>query len=213
MIYKTGWEISVRILLCIIRKFFLYLVLISHFYGILIEDKTLLNAQHCDMIELIIEMSGVYRMKILVDADACPVKEIIEDTAAKLQLPVVMLIDTSHILTSDYSEIISVSKAPDAVDFALINRTSRGDIVVTQDYGVAAMALGKGAYAIHPGGKVYTDSNIDVMLMERDIAKKCRRAGERIGGHAKKRTSADNERFFDSFLLLCKKAMSENSVQ
>jgi uncharacterized protein YaiI (UPF0178 family) len=152
-------------------------------------------------------------MKILVDADACPVKDIIEETAAKYRLPVLMLIDTSHILTSDYSEIILVSKAPDAVDFALINRTVRGDIVVTQDYGVAAMALGKGAYAIHPSGKNYTDNNIDVLLMERDIAKKCRRAGERIGGHAKKRTSADNERFAGAFTMLCEKALENDSLK
>ncbi len=146
-------------------------------------------------------------MKILVDADACPVKDIIETVAESLRIPVVMLIDTSHILSSRYSEIILVSKAPDAVDFALINRTSKGDIVVTQDYGVAAMALGKGAYAIHPGGKLYTEYNIDIMLMERDIAKKCRRSGERIGGHAKKRTSADDNRFTEAFIRLCNNAI------
>lgn len=148
-------------------------------------------------------------MKILVDADACPVKEIIEDIAKEHKIPVIMLIDTSHILASDYSEIISVSKARDAVDFALINRTVKGDIVVTQDYGVAAMALGKGAYVIHPGGKLFTDHNIDIMLMERDIAKKCRRAGERVGGHTKKRTAADNDRFAKAFTQLCKKAMEK----
>jgi uncharacterized protein YaiI (UPF0178 family) len=147
-------------------------------------------------------------MRILVDADACPVKEIIEAIAIKLQLPVIMFIDTSHILSSEYCEIVSVSKAPDAVDFALINRTARGDVVVTQDYGVAAMALGKGAYAIHPGGKVYTESNIDVMLMERDIAKKCRRAGERVKGHSKKRTSEDDIRFAVAFEKLCEKAQA-----
>ena len=146
-------------------------------------------------------------MKILVDADACPVKEIIETEARKLGILVVMLIDTSHILTSDYSEIILVSKAPDAVDFALINRTAKGDIVVTQDYGVAAMALGKGAYAIHPGGKIYSNDNIDILLMERDIAKKCRRSGERIKGHTRKRTTADDDRFYNSFIKLCTKAM------
>jgi len=148
-------------------------------------------------------------MKILVDADACPVKEIIEKIAKELEIPVIMLIDTSHILSSSYSEIISVSKAPDAVDFALINRTNKGDIVVTQDYGVAAMALGKCAYAIHQSGKVYTDNNIDQMLMERHIAKKNRRAGERVSGHAKKRTEGENERFADSFYQLCKMATSE----
>jgi uncharacterized protein YaiI (UPF0178 family) len=144
-------------------------------------------------------------MKILVDADACPVKDIIERVAKDYGLPVMMLIDTSHILTSTYSEVVLVSKAPDAVDFALINRTVRGDIVVTQDYGVAAMALGKGAYAIHPSGKIYTDSNIEVLLMERDIAKKCRRDGARIKGHAKKRTNADDDHFTKAFISLCEK--------
>lgn len=150
-------------------------------------------------------------MKILVDADACPVKEIIEKVAEKMQIPVVMFIDTSHILSSQYSEIISVSKAPDAVDFALINRCGKGDVVVTQDYGVAAMALGKGAYAIHPQGKIYTDSNIEVMLLERDIAKRCRRAGERIKGHSRKRTAEDDNRFLESFNKLCKKAMEKQN--
>lgn len=150
-------------------------------------------------------------MKILVDADACPVKGLIEEIAARWKLPVVMLIDTSHCLTSDYSEIILVSKAPDAVDFALINRTVRGDVVVTQDYGVATMALGKGAYAIHPNGKVYTDSNIEILLMERDIAKKCRRSGDRIKGHTKKRTSADDNHFASSFSKLILKALESQA--
>ncbi len=154
-------------------------------------------------------------MKILVDADACPVKEIIERIAKVHQLPVLMFIDTSHILYSDYSEIILVSKAPDAVDFALMNRTEKGDIVVSQDYGVAAMALGKGAYAIHPAGKLYSDSNIDILLMERDIAKQYRSAGKRWGGNnhptgrAKKRTTADDERFEKAFLDLCNQACHE----
>ena len=97
------------------------------------------------------------------------------------------------------------------MDLAFKNRTQKADIVVTQDYGVAAMALGKGAYVIHPKGKIYTDDNIEILLMERDIAKQCRRAGERIGGHTKKRTSADNERFATAFMQLCKTA-SENQV-
>lgn len=151
-------------------------------------------------------------MKILVDADACPVKEIIEEIAAKHKIPVLMFIDTSHILFSDYSEIISVSKAPDAVDFALINRTDKGDIVVTQDYGVAAMALGRGAYAIHQSGKVYTNQNIDQMLMERHIAMKARRAGERVKGHMKKRTSVQDKYFTEAFKALCEKAAADQEL-
>jgi uncharacterized protein YaiI (UPF0178 family) len=147
-------------------------------------------------------------MKILVDADACPVKDTIEKIAMQYHIPVIMLIDTSHILTSDYSEIVLVSKAPDAVDFALINRTDKGDIVVTQDYGVAAMALGKAAYAIHPGGRIYTNDNIELLLMQRDIVKHSIRAGERISSHTKKRTGADDVRFAEAFEKLCKKALN-----
>lgn len=145
-------------------------------------------------------------MKILVDADACPVKDIIEDIAIKLEIPVLMLIDTSHILHSEYSQVISVSQAPDAVDFALINRTEKGDIVVTQDYGVAAMALGKGAYAIHHNGRVYTDYNIDIMLMERDYAKRLRQSGRRAKGHNKKRTHKQDLQFAEAFEMLCIRA-------
>ena len=76
----------------------------------------------------------------------------------------------------------------------------KGDIVVSQDYGVAAMALGKGAYAIHQSGKWYTDENIDRMLMERHLNKKARRGSSKnhIKG-PKKRTSEDDERFAQSF--------------
>ncbi len=148
-------------------------------------------------------------MKVLVDADACPVKEIIEKTAMEFELPVMMFIDTSHILSSDYSEIILVSQSPDAVDFALINKTKKGDIVVTQDYGVAAMALGRGAYAIHYNGKRFTDHNIEQLLMERDIAKRCRRNGERIRGHKGKRTTQDDIQFGNSFTRLCQEAVNQ----
>lgn len=146
-------------------------------------------------------------MKILVDADACPVKHIIERIAKEHAIPVVMVIDTSHILTSDYSEILQVSKAPDAVDIALINRTSPGDIVVTQDYGVASMALGKRAYGINQNGRYYTDDNIDMLMFERHISKKQRRAGNRTSS-IKRRTKEDDEKFGESFQNLIKKILS-----
>ena len=148
-------------------------------------------------------------MKILVDADACPVKVIIERVAKKLAIPVIMVIDTSHILESDYSEIIQVSKAPDAVDIALINRTAPGDIVVTQDYGVASMALGKRAYAINQNGRYYTEENIDMLMFERHISKKQRRAGNRSGS-MKKRSKEDDEHFEVSFLRLCQQCSNNH---
>ena len=146
-------------------------------------------------------------MKIFVDADACPVIDIVEDIATKYNIPVTLLCDTNHVLTSDYSEVIVVGAGADAVDYKLISICHRGDIVVTQDYGVAAMALGKGAFAIHQSGKWYTNENIHQMLMERHLNKKARRASSR--NHIKgprKRTEEDDQRFAESFEKLLRKA-------
>lgn len=118
-------------------------------------------------------------MHIYVDADACPVTDIVERIAQKFKLPVTLLCDTNHMLQSDYSEVIVVGAGADAVDYKLIGLCHKGDIVVSQDYGVAVMALGKGAYGIHPSGKWYTDENIDQMLMERHLNKKARRSSNR----------------------------------
>ena len=149
-------------------------------------------------------------MEIYVDADACPVVDIVEKTAIKYQIPVTLLCDTNHVLTSGYSEVIVVGAGADAVDYKLISLCHRGDIVVSQDYGVAAMALGKGAYAIHQSGKWYTDENIDQMLMERHLNKKARRASHKnhLKG-PKKRTEEDDERFAQSFEQLIKAVLKE----
>ena len=145
-------------------------------------------------------------MKIFVDADACPVVRIVEKIAEKYEVQVTLLCDTNHVLSSDYSEVMIIGAGADAVDFKLISLCQQGDIVVTQDYGVAAMALGKKAYAIHQSGKWFTDENIDQMLMERHLAKKARRGSSK--NHLKgprKRTAEDDRRFEESFeKLLCK---------
>lgn len=146
-------------------------------------------------------------MTIFIDADACPVVGIVEDIATKYNIPVTLLCDTNHVLISDYSEVVVVGAGADAVDYKLISICHRGDIVVTQDYGVAAMALGKGAFAIHQSGKWYTNENIDQMLMERHLNKKARRASSR--NHIKgprKRTDEDDQRFAESFEKLLLRA-------
>ena len=135
-------------------------------------------------------------MQIFVDADACPVVAIIEKIAKDNSVPVMLLCDTNHVLSSTYSKVVVVGAGADAVDYKLI----KGDIVVSQDYGVAAMALGKGAYAIHQSGKWYTDDNIDQMLMERHLSKKARRSSRKCHVKGpKKRTEEDDERFAQSF--------------
>lgn len=137
---------------------------------------------------------------IYVDADACPVVHIVEQVAENNNIQVMLLCDTNHVLHSDYSEVRVIGAGADAVDFALISLCKKSDIVVTQDYGVAAMALGKGAYAIHQSGKWYTDENIDQMLMERHMNKKARRAsGKNHMKGQKKRTEDDDIRFRQSF--------------
>lgn len=149
-------------------------------------------------------------MHIFIDADACPVVGIVEKTAKKYNLPVTLLCDTNHILYSDYSEVIVVGAGADAVDYKLISICHKGDIVVSQDYGVAAMALGKGAYAIHQSGKWYTNDNIDQMLMERHLNKKARRGSHK--NHLKgpgKRTEEDDLRFTQSFERLILKVLEK----
>ena len=156
-------------------------------------------------------------MQIFVDADACPVVGIVEKVAKEHSIPVTLLCDTNHVLSSDYSEVIVVGAGADAVDYKLISICHRGDIVVSQDYGVAAMALGKGSqgpvdlgfepteaerrpYAIHQSGKWYTNENIDQMLMERHLNKKARRAsGKNHLKGPRKRTAEDDEHFRASF--------------
>ena len=149
-------------------------------------------------------------MKILVDADACPVVRITEQVAKEKGISVTLLCDTNHVLQSDYSEVITVGAGADAVDFKLVSICRKGDLVVTQDYGVAAMILGKGAYGIHQSGKWYTNENIDQMLMERHMAKKARNAKKKhhLKGPAK-RTVEDDQHFEDSLRRLIDVVRSE----
>ena len=147
-------------------------------------------------------------MRIYVDADACPVIPIVEQVAEKsFERPKkrteeddVRFQRSFEKLVKTINKIKIIGAGADAVDFALINLCGKNDIVVTQDYGVAAMALGKGAYAIHQSGKWYTDENIDQMLMERHLSKKARRAsGKNHLKGPKKRTEEDDVRFKRSF--------------
>lgn len=137
-------------------------------------------------------------MKILVDADACPVKDIIEEVAREYQLGLVLISNINHLIESNYGEVQVVDGAAQAADMAIINRTRPGDIVVTQDYGLASMVLAKGGLAIHPMGKQFTEKNIDGLLMQRFINYRARKAGQRING-PRKRNAADN-RFFQEKL-------------
>lgn len=149
---------------------------------------------------------------VLVDADACPVVQEATRLARERGLPITLLCDEHHALFSDYAQVRCISSGADAVDIALMNLCRRGDVVVTQDYGVAAMALGRGALAIHHTGRRYTDDNIDRMLMERHLAKKARRASSKHHMKGPSRyTDEDRACFCAAFAALLDEAIKNRS--
>ena len=119
-------------------------------------------------------------MKILVDADGCPVKDIILKVAKEYDVELVMVKNVCHEIYDDYAKIITVEKGRDVADIELINNTGSGDIVVTQDYGVAALALAKKAAAINQNGWVYTDDNIEGLLMKRHMNQQMRKKHKKV---------------------------------
>ena len=145
-------------------------------------------------------LKGLIIMKIIVDADACPVKEIILKTAEKYNIPVVMVTDTSHIMDLP-CEVITVDKGRDSADIAIANLAKKGDIAVTQDYGLACTLMARGSHTVNQNGFLYTDKNIDQLLMRRHISAKQRRGGKR-SGHINARTAEDDRRFEECLVRL-----------
>ncbi|CEH32926.1 YaiI/YqxD family protein [Romboutsia lituseburensis] len=143
-------------------------------------------------------------MKILIDADGCPVVDITIEVAKVFNIDVLIMCDTSHVFNKPGIETIVLSKGADSVDFALVNKVAKGDIIVTQDYGLAAMVLAKGGYPISQNGKIYTNENIDQLLFNRHISKKIRKSGGKTRG-PKKRQKEDDILFEKNLIQLCEK--------
>ena len=133
-------------------------------------------------------------MRICIDADACPVTNLAIKIANEFKLPCTLFCDTAHIMNRAGAETITVSKGADSVDFALVNYIQKEDIVITQDYGLAAMCLSRGARVLHQDGMEYTNDNIEALLLSRHESAKFRRAGGRTRGN-KPRTAAQDEAF------------------
>ncbi len=132
--------------------------------------------------------------RILIDADGCPVVDIAVRLAKEYQAECLILCDTSHVFEKNGAVTLTFSKGADSVDFALVNMLKAGDIVVTQDYGLAAMCLARGAVPVSQNGMEYSAHNIDALLLARHTARKIRNAGGRLKGPAK-RTSAQDKDF------------------
>lgn len=133
-------------------------------------------------------------MQIFIDADGCPVIDIVVKVAKQYNIKCTIICDTCHSFQIDGVDVITVDKGADSADFMLVNLLHKGDIAVTQDYGLAAMCLAKCAYPINQNGMIYDDTNIDSLLLARHTAKKIRRAGGHLKG-PKKRTISQNMDF------------------
>ncbi|HMA59187.1 MAG TPA: YaiI/YqxD family protein [Halanaerobiales bacterium] len=142
-------------------------------------------------------------MRIIIDGDACPVIDLAESIAHKFNIELILFCDYNHDIKLNYGRVVKVDQSYQSVDMKIINFAKRKDIIITDDYGLASLALSKKASAINSKGKIYTDKNIDTLLMKRHINKKIRRAG---GRHptAKKRSKKDDEKFKINLIQLIK---------
>lgn len=140
-------------------------------------------------------------MKILVDADACPVKEIIIYETKKLQIPVTLVSSFSHFSSQEYPEHVEtvyVEAGPDAADFKIVQLANKEDIIVTQDYGLASLLLPKDCIVLHHKGFEYKSETIDTMLQTRHLSAIARKSGQRTKG-PKAMSLEDKEKFTDLF--------------
>lgn len=131
---------------------------------------------------------------VLIDADGCPVVDLTIRICRACSVPVLILCDTAHRIERDGVETMVFDKGADSVDFALVNRVRPGDVVITQDYGLAAMCLSRRARVLNQNGLEYTADNIDGLLEQRHHSKKLLRAGKHLKGPAK-RTKEQDEAF------------------
>ena len=140
-------------------------------------------------------------MKIYVDADACPVKDTIISIAQTERIPVILVQSFSHFSHADQSsgvEMIYVDSGADAADFRIMGLARKGDIIVTQDYGLASLGLAKGCFVLHHKGFTYTDENIDHLLQTRYLSAMARNSGQRTKGP--KAFTVEDERKFSQLL-------------
>lgn len=143
----------------------------------------------------------VMAMQILIDGDGCPVVDKTISLANEYHLPCAIFCDTAHQFQRPGVKTVVVDQGADSVDFALVNQLRAGDILVTQDYGLAAMGLARGAVPIRQDGLIYSNDNIDALLTVRHTAKKIRSSGGRLKGPSKRRPE-DNAAFEAALRLL-----------
>lgn len=147
-------------------------------------------------------------MKILIDADACPVTKIAVNIAKSFGIECILFCDTAHTIEIDGAVTIIVDGGADSADFALVNKVNKGDICITQDYGLASMCLAKRAYAINQNGLEYTSENIVYLMETRHTAKMLRMSGVYPKGK-KPRRKEDDRKFERAFRTLVEQCTNQ----
>lgn len=142
-------------------------------------------------------------MTLYIDADACPVVDIALGACKDYQIPVVLVCDVNHVMQREGAQTLYVEKGSDSADLRIANLAGKGDIVLTQDYGLAALALARGAKALNQNGLIFTADNIDALLLSRHTAARIRRGGGRLKGPPKRTPDMD-----DAFLKALTKLLS-----
>lgn len=121
--------------------------------------------------------------RILVDADACPVKDEVYRVAERYGLPVVLVANARMRVPDDSRVRLEVvSEGFDAADDRIVEHAEAGDIVVTADIPLAARVIDKGAAALSPVGKIFDEDNVGDALATRDLMTEAREAGVITGG-------------------------------
>ena len=145
-------------------------------------------------------------MKVLIDADACPVVDLAAKLCRKYRIDCILLCDTAHTIHREDASTLVFDKGADSVDFALVNRVESGDLVITQDYGLASMCLAKKASVLHQDGWAYTECNIQALLFQRHESRKYRSSGGRVKG-PRKRTKEQDKAFSAALETILQKAV------
>jgi uncharacterized protein YaiI (UPF0178 family) len=131
-------------------------------------------------------------MRIIIDGDGCPqrVKEICENAADEFGIDLIIVVDIDHYIVSNHS-IIVVEQGRDSTDYKIVQIFQDGDILVTQDYGLASLVLRKASAVIHTAGFFINSNNIDSLLQSRYIGEKIRKQGGRTKGPSKRKKEQD----------------------
>ncbi|AEH47188.1 hypothetical protein BCV53_16935 [Parageobacillus thermoglucosidasius] len=135
---------------------------------------------------------------VFVDADACPIKDEIFSLACKYNIPSVFVSSYNHFSPLQKMEWVYVDTEKEAVDLYILNHAAKGDVVVTQDIGLASMLVSRGVYVISPRGKVYEDGGMDDLLYFRYLEAKQRRQGVYRKG-MKRFSDQDRRAFLQNF--------------